>query len=355
MSRPRDGGGCGLWVVGCHKTSTHNSQSAIHNDQRGSILLYVVWAIGLLSLFTVSVSAQAMFALDVTERLSKQLRAAYLAKSALQYAWLALHRDPTPTVDGLAERWSDAPDIFQTHQLAGGIFTVAAREPDGSRVRYGLTDEERSLSLNGAPEEVLQRFFEFMGVSRYEAAELASAIEDWRDPDDDQRPLGAERFYYRSLGQPYDCKNGPFENLEELLLVRGMTPSLYRAAAPYLTVYGSGRLNLNTAGPTALKALGLSQAGVGGLLSFRAGEDGREGTADDRLLVSVDGIESQLGASLPAEDLARLAQLARDKALGVHADDVRLEIRAETSGPSSRASVVCVINRAGMVKLWSEQ
>jgi DNA uptake protein ComE-like DNA-binding protein len=56
--------------------------------------------------------------------------------------------------------------------------------------------------------------------------DIANSILDWIDPDDDPRPNGAENDYYESLTPPYRCKNGPLDTLEELLLVKGVTPQL---------------------------------------------------------------------------------------------------------------------------------
>lgn len=59
---------------------------------------------------------------------------------------------------------------------------------------------------------------------------IAAAIVDWRDADDIptdlQGALGAEIEYYGSLPNPYAPKNAPFDTVDELLLVRGITPTL---------------------------------------------------------------------------------------------------------------------------------
>ena len=55
---------------------------------------------------------------------------------------------------------------------------------------------------------------------------IADAILDWLDEDDDTRLLGAERDYYSSLDPPYAPRNGPIGSIEELLLVREVTPAL---------------------------------------------------------------------------------------------------------------------------------
>jgi DNA uptake protein ComE-like DNA-binding protein len=55
---------------------------------------------------------------------------------------------------------------------------------------------------------------------------MAEAILDWIDSDDQPRPLGAEREYYSTLNPPYAPRNGPLGSIEELLLVRDVTPAL---------------------------------------------------------------------------------------------------------------------------------
>jgi general secretion pathway protein K len=59
---------------------------------------------------------------------------------------------------------------------------------------------------------------------------VVDSILDWRDPDDFQRLNGAENDYYQSLKEPYNCKNGNLDSVEELLLVRGVTPDLFHGS-----------------------------------------------------------------------------------------------------------------------------
>jgi general secretion pathway protein K len=92
------------------------------------------------------------------------------------------------------------------------------------------------------------------------------AILDWLDPDDVPRPEGAEADYYAGLDVPVGIKNGPMDSLEELLMVKGVTPDLYFGdrelevppLADLLTVrgHGDGKLNANTAPYEVLRALG---------------------------------------------------------------------------------------------------
>lgn len=325
-------------------------------SRRGSILLYVVWIIMLLSLFAAGVGSQALFALNLSDRLAKQLGAVYAARAAVPYAVKAIEHDPTPAIDGRHEVWSNDPALFRQHPVAGGSFTVTADVDGGQEPRYGLADEERKLNLNTAPLMALQALLmDPGGLRERDAEETAGAIVDWRDADTDEHAGGAENYYYETRNPGYDCKDAPFENAEELLLVKGVGPALYSRIEPFVTVYGSGRVNLNTASPTVLRALGLSPAGVAGLETFRAGNDSLEGTDDDLELESVAAVQSTLRGYVPAEDLARLTALAGEKLLSTSGEAFRMSIQAEAGGPLSRMRVVCVVDRTGEIKQWSEQ
>ena len=52
-------------------------------------------------------------------------------------------------------------------------------------------------------------------------AELAAAVIDWRDGDGEVSPGGAEAEHYLLLDDPHECKNAPFETVDEILLVKG--------------------------------------------------------------------------------------------------------------------------------------
>ena len=108
-----------------------------------------------------------------------------------------------------------APNLNDSGNLAG--------------LRYGLEDESTRLNLNtllvlekqqeGAAVQLL------MGLPGM-TEEVADAILDWIDPDDEPRMLGAEIDHYSGLSPAYRPKNGPLDTVEELLLVRGISPEL---------------------------------------------------------------------------------------------------------------------------------
>jgi hypothetical protein len=122
----------------------------------------------------------------------------------------------------------DADDAFR------GRFCVIAPLNDeegyvGAGLRYGLENESARINLNALLLAELQgeegsrdQLLALPGMTE----EIADAILDWIDEDDEPREYGAEIDYYSGLPVPYAPKNGTFDSVEELLLVRGVTSSL---------------------------------------------------------------------------------------------------------------------------------
>lgn len=92
---------------------------------------------------------------------------------------------------------------------------------------FRLVDEGGKINLNRVDGETLRRLLTNLGVEEPRKAILVDSILDWRDPDDLHRTNGAEKDYYLSLTPPYSPKNGPFDAVEDLLWIRGMTRELF--------------------------------------------------------------------------------------------------------------------------------
>ena len=112
----------------------------------------------------------------------------------------------------------------------GRLSIVAPVETDvtASSIRFGLTDESGKLNLNHLLEYELDETEtrEMLMYLPDMTEDLADAILDWLDEDDDPREYGVESEYYLSLVPPYEPTNGPLKSLDELLLVAGVTPEL---------------------------------------------------------------------------------------------------------------------------------
>lgn len=143
---------------------------------------------------------------------------------------------------------------------------------------YKIDDEDGKINLNTATPEQLRQLFVDSGVASEDVDTIVDSILDWRDENSLHRLNGAEEDYYTSLEKPYSSKDGPFSTVEELLLVKGMTPEIffgsdygkpkpedqeqstdeeqksYSGVAQYLTVNGSELININTARLPVLEA-----------------------------------------------------------------------------------------------------
>lgn len=327
----------------------------------GSALILVLWTVGSLGLFAAALGARSVQGLNQVRRMERRLQARYIALVGVQHALRILEEDQTPSFDGLGEPWRGSEAIFRQQPFGTGSFTLSYSGQDPSTGQpqpvYGFLDEESKIPLNTAPSELLDGLLrQAEGLKESDRQEIVDSILDWRDEDRDKSPYGAESFYYLGLDPAYECKDGPFESVEELLLVRGVTPELFDWMAPHVAVHGAGRVNLNTAGQVVLKALGLSDAGVTGLVFYRAGEDNLEGTEDDRTFGSVSAALAELGSLLAAEEVNRLAQLAQENALTAGSEAFALSIQAESEGDlPSRMEIYCVMDRKGRIRAWSER
>jgi type II secretory pathway component PulK len=122
----------------------------------------------------------------------------------------------------------------------------------------------------------LEALLEALGVQRGARDQIVDSIQDWRDPNDEHRLNGAESDdYYLKLPVPYRARNANIESVSELLQIRGITPEIFygheRGAglADAVTVRSVGQININTAGPLVLRALGLSDAEAGTVIQTR--------------------------------------------------------------------------------------
>jgi DNA uptake protein ComE-like DNA-binding protein len=195
-----------------------------------------------------------------------------------------------------------------------------------------LEDEQGRLNLNSASVEALSAL---PGMT----SAAAEAVADWRDSDDLRSPEGAENREYQAHGRSYPCKNGPLQSVQEMSLILGVDSEVVRKVLPFVTVYGSGRVNLNSAPKTVLSALGFSSSGVQAILQFRRGRDGREGTADDGFFETPEAARDSGMFTLEDRDL--LSRLISKQALSVRSSVFRVHLNLRNRrGADSRYEMV---------------
>src|SRR5262249_53366999 len=103
-----------------------------------------------------------------------------------------------------------------------------------------VRDELRKTNLNDASEALLVNLASSAGASHDQSLSLAEAILDFRDPDNLRRPKGAEEPEYRAAGLTWVPKNAPFESVDELQQVFGMTKRVFDRLRAMVTVYSTG-------------------------------------------------------------------------------------------------------------------
>lgn len=205
--------------------------------QRGVALLLVLWACTLLAILLGGYAALAR-----TEGLQAryqfaQTQAHYAAEAGIMRGFFALH-DPLRQL-----RW------------IGDGRTYTFRY-DGATVRVSAVAEAGKVDLNAASPDVLRNLFQAAGQAPGQARTLAGDVVDWRNLPGIAADVDAHRARYLAAGLDYGPRHGPFASIEELQLVLGMTPALYRQLAPAVTIWsGNPMPDPNTAPPLALAAI----------------------------------------------------------------------------------------------------
>jgi general secretion pathway protein K len=155
----------------------------------------------------------------------------WLCRSGVDYARnaLSLHKQNNKQqYDSLRQMWAggegdtnDALTDFPLKdvELGKGKFTVE------------ITDTDRKFNINSVlnpqNEQILQKALISIGVDAADVPTIIASIEDWIDADSDMRVNGAENEYYKGLDPSYLAKNGPIDDISELLFIKGITPDIY--------------------------------------------------------------------------------------------------------------------------------
>lgn len=182
--------------------------------ERGLALVVVLWGIAALSLIVAALLATATSAAHVSRNAWREFDLRTAADSGVQQTILALFNpDPSlqPAIDGSA-----------------GRFTV-----NGVALTVAVQDEAGLIDLNTSTRDQLRDYFKVNGADDPDT--LADRVIDWRTPKDTTSLNGETTQQYESRG--YRPRLGPFQSVDELKLVAGMTDALFRRLAPGLTVY----------------------------------------------------------------------------------------------------------------------
>lgn len=245
------------------------SGPAARSGARGFVLLAVLLALTLLVVVVTEMVRSARLAATMARAYRDGVLARHLAEAAVQQA---LREIATPAqITALDETGQVA-----FHRLLPGQ-TMPTPVPMLPRTRvplgpgdfsYRLADESARLGLNTVTTPRLARLLEGLGVEPGERDVIVDSVQDWRDADELHRLHGAESDFYLARPVAYRSRNAPFQDVAELLQVRGVTSALHRATAErpglgdLVTAAPVSAINLNTAPPLVLRVLGLSDAEI---------------------------------------------------------------------------------------------
>jgi len=189
--------------------------------QQGIVLVMVLVVIVLLTLVAGFITTTRRTDAALTFNLIDSVKGQALVQAGVEYTVLRLLSIKTEE-DWRPER---------------GNLTWTFDEVD---LTISVQDARGLINLNRAPNNILQLFFENMGKTEEEAAELVDLIQDWRDKNKNHRLNGAEDDEYESLGLAYGAKDANFQSIEELRLLPNMKDTFFQQIKPYLTIQNSG-------------------------------------------------------------------------------------------------------------------
>jgi general secretion pathway protein K len=130
---------------------------------------------------------------------------------------------------------------------------------NGIEIEVAAQDLSGLLDLNTASSANLDTVLEYVLDDAARAAHIRDLILDWRDPDHNSLPFGAEDSDYRAKDYAYGAKDGAFHVREELQLLLNLSLDEYRKIAPYVTVHGqSNSANMRVAPDRMLNAMQFS-------------------------------------------------------------------------------------------------
>ncbi|MBF0505006.1 MAG: general secretion pathway protein GspK [Candidatus Omnitrophica bacterium] len=273
-------------------------------SHRGMVLVFSLWVLGILTILAVSIAAGIRQKIFLVARLDDRSRMAYLLQSSVKKTAAFIHQQMevsaftyTPQVKmNLHNNIHELSQISLGHDDASVVMPLLE---NSSSVRYGVVDEESKINLNKTDLVVLANLLiHVLNLKDEEANRLAAALLDWRQYGESEVTGFFSEDYYSNLQYPYPKKSADYETLDEILLVKGMTKPYYDTLVHYLTIWGDGAVNINTASREVLIALGLEQGLVDKILNVRHGRDGIEATGDDHVFSKTFEIAIEVNAMI---------------------------------------------------------
>ena len=286
-----------------------------HQQQKGIALVMVMIVVTVLAVM----AGEFAYLMKVETKLARNssFEADYVwaGRSGIERArWILAMSSigPRGAVDSLGSKWAGGPG--DTNGPLADVDLKHFQLNDAVSFGLEIEDHDRKFNINIADEMVLKEALtKVIGVEEGTVADaIAHSVQDWIDSDDNVRPGGAETSYYQGLNPPVFCKNGPLDDISELLMIQGVTPAIYwgsKGASHMQTVHQMNRnarrsrfeevtyeygmvdlftttssrlVNINTAPAEVLRMFpGIDENVAQAIIAARSGPDQVPGTEDD--------------------------------------------------------------------------
>jgi len=192
-----------------------------NGKNKGLVLVGVLWIVIVLTVIVAVLARKSRLDSKIVLSRSEALRTKWACRAGIERAVAILNEDEKDT-DCFNDIWYYSYDDFNDFAMNGVSYNVI------------VSDESGKLDINTASWEQL------MGLPGM-YSDIADAIIDWRDSDEDVSEEGVEYGYYENLTFGYPIRNAPFRTIRELLLVKGVTEELFYGEDTNL----NGRLDYN--------------------------------------------------------------------------------------------------------------
>ena len=243
-------------------------------SESGIALLLVLWVLMLLMVIVGEFCHAMRTEVNITRNFKEDTQSYYIAVAGLNRAVSELIKNeilPQKVKSPDSEDDDEEADEEEISWRINADIPAIAFGEGQFEVKIG--NESGKVNINRANRRLLRMMLNGFDLDDSDKDVIVDSILDWRDKDRNHRISGAEDDYYDSLPEPYECKDGDFDSIEELLLVRGVTPEIFYGGLEHMvTVYqdetksrgrrgrrGKGfdydKVNVNTAPPQVLRSL----------------------------------------------------------------------------------------------------
>ncbi len=241
--------------------------------QRGIALLLVLWILTILMVVALSFSVMSRTETYSTIAFKEASEKKFIAEAGMQRALMELfyrsqNQYQTRILEG-KEVWRTDYTPY-TDVVGDGFYIVKVMNESG---KIDIN------SINDSSGIILKNLLRNSGVSDEDADIIVDSILDWKDSGDSDahRLHGVESEYYMSLPNPYKAKNANFDTVEELILVKGMTPEILygnnerKGIINFLTIYSkTTQINVNAAPKEVLMSIpGVTEGAADEIINFR--------------------------------------------------------------------------------------